>query len=210
MKTFIFDLDGVLVHTDRFHYLAWKMLADKLGIYFDETINNRLRGVSRMASLEIILEQSTRKYSDREKEFLAEEKNDCYKEMLKSMIPDDVTASVRITLAELKERGHKLAIGSSSKNAKFILKQVGLTNEFDAVSDGTNITKSKPFPDVFLKAAEFVGVQAENCIVVEDSIAGIEAAKAGGMLAAGIGEAKGYYKTDYALERFENILKIKV
>lgn len=209
MKTFIFDLDGVLVFTDRFHYRAWKKIADELGIYFDEKINDRLRGVSRMASLEIILENSTKKYSAEEKEDLAEEKNRYYRKLLQSMTPEDVDPAVRKTLSELRRRGHKLAIGSSSKNTKFILQQTRLTDAFDAISDGTNILRSKPDPEVFLKAASFVGDTPENCIVVEDARAGIEAAKAGGMLAAGLGEAAAYEKTDYPLQRFEDILRIE-
>lgn len=209
MKTFVFDLDGVLVFTDRFHYRAWKKIADELGIYFDEKINDRLRGISRMASLEIILENSTKKYSAEEKEDLAEEKNRYYRKLLQSMTPEDVDPAVRKTLSELRGRGHKLAIGSSSKNTKFILQQTGLTDAFDAISDGTNILRSKPDPEVFLKAASFVGDMPENCIVVEDARAGIEAAKAGGMLAAGIGEAAAYEKTDYPLQRFEDILRIE-
>lgn len=209
MKTFIFDLDGVLVFTDQFHYQAWKKMADRLGVYFDEKINNRLRGVGRMESLEIILEKSTKSYSDAEKEDLAEEKNHYYLELLKTMTPEDVDPAVRRTLEKLRSQGHKLAIGSSSRNTKFILQQTALTDQFDAISDGTNIKRAKPDPEVFLKAAEFVGDQPENCIVVEDAVAGIDAAKAGGMLAAGIGEAQFYEKTDYPLKRFEDILSIK-
>ncbi len=209
MKTFIFDLDGVLVFTDKFHYQAWKKIADGLGIYFDEKINNRLRGVSRMESLDIILERSTKRYSAGEKEDMAEEKNNYYKEFLKKMTPQDVEPAVRETLAELRRLGHKLAIGSSSKNTKFILQQTKLMDMFDAISDGTNITRSKPDPEVFLKAATFVGDIPENCIVVEDAIAGIEAAKAAGMMAAGIGEAAHYGKTDYRLEHFKEILEIE-
>lgn len=155
VKTIIFDLDGVLVYTDKFHYLAWKKMADRIGVPFDETINNRLRGVSRMDSLEIILERSTRKYTQEEKEDLAEEKNGYYKEFLKKMSPADVRPEIRGMLKELHKRGYQLAIGSSSKNTKFILAQTQLTDDFDAISDGTNITKSKPDPEVFLKAAEY-------------------------------------------------------
>ena len=125
-KAFIFDLDGVLVFTDKYHYLAWKELADRLGIYFDETINHRLRGVSRMDSLEIILERAAESYTDAQKEAFAAEKNETYKNLLEKMTPADVTREVRDTLAQLKSRGHKVAIGSSSKNTKFILKQVVL------------------------------------------------------------------------------------
>lgn len=208
VKTIIFDLDGVLVYTDKFHYLAWKKMADRIGVPFDETINNRLRGVSRMDSLEIILERSTRKYTQEEKEDLAEEKNGYYKEFLKKMSPADVRPEIRGMLKELHKRGYQLAIGSSSKNTKFILAQTQLTDDFDAISDGTNITKSKPDPEVFLKAAEYTQTTPGNCLVVEDAIAGIDAAKAGGMLAAGFGEAKTYEKTDYPMDKVEDLLTL--
>lgn len=208
VKTIIFDLDGVLVYTDKFHYLAWKKMADRIGVPFDETINNRLRGVSRMDSLEIILERSTRKYTQEEKEDLAEEKNGYYKEFLKKMSPADVRPEIRGMLKELHKRGYQLAIGSSSKNTKFILAQTQLTDDFDAISDGTNITKSKPDPEVFLKAAEYTQTTPGNCLVVEDAIAGIDAAKAGGMLAAGVGEAKAYEKTDYPMDKVEDLLTL--
>lgn len=166
MKAFIFDLDGVIVFTDKFHYLAWKKMADEMGIYFDETINNRLRGVSRAESLEIILERYEGPALSQEKKAeLMEGKNNTYKELLGGMTPDDVTDEVRNTLAELHNRGYKLALGSSSKNAKFILEKVELLGAFDAISDGTNITKSKPDPEVFLKAAEFLGEKPEDAML---------------------------------------------
>lgn len=208
MKAFVFDLDGVIVFTDKFHYQSWKTVADRLGIYFDEEINNRLRGVSRMDSLEIILERYDKSLTQEEKEALADEKNNVYRELLKSMSPSDVTDEVRETLKELRNRGYKLAIGSSSKNAKFILNKVELTDYFDAISDGTNIEKSKPDPEVFLKAAEFLGVEPANCMVVEDAFAGIDGAKAGGMTAAGIGDAYSYEKTDHPIETFSKLLDL--
>jgi beta-phosphoglucomutase len=209
MKAFIFDLDGVIVFTDKFHYQAWKKMADRMGIYFDETINNRLRGVSRMDSLEIILERyEGEPLSEEEKAALAEEKNNTYRALLETMTPADVSQEVRDTLAELRRRGYLLSLGSSSKNAKFILERVELLDAFDAISDGTNITKSKPDPEVFLKGAEFLGVTPEECVVVEDAYAGIDAAKAGHMMAAGIGEAKDYEKTDYKLDTFADLLKL--
>lgn len=207
-KAFIFDLDGVIVFTDKFHYQAWKKMADRMGIYFDETINNRLRGVSRMESLEIILEKYDGALSQDEKEALAEEKNASYRELLKTMTPADVSEEVRNTLNELRARGYKLAIGSSSKNARFILEKVELLDFFDAISDGNNITNSKPDPEVFLKAAEYLGEAPEHCIVVEDAYAGVDAAKAGGMRAAAIGDAAAYEKADYVLESFADLLKI--
>ncbi len=208
-KAFIFDLDGVIVFTDKFHYQAWKKMADGMGIYFDETINNRLRGVSRMDSLEIILERyEGEPLSRSEKEALAEEKNASYRELLATMTPADVTDEVRAALKELRDRGYKLAIGSSSKNARFILEKVELLDAFDAISDGNNITNSKPDPEVFLKAAEYLGEKPEECIVVEDAYAGVDAAKAGGMRAAAIGDAASYEKADYKLDVFEDLLKI--
>ena len=209
MKAFIFDLDGVIVFTDKFHYQAWKTMADELGVYFDETINHRLRGVSRMDSLEIILERyEGPDLSLREKEKLAEKKNEIYRTLLESMTPDDVTKEVRDTLTKLREKGYKLAIGSSSKNAKFILEKVELKDAFDAISDGNNITKSKPDPEVFLKAAEYLGLPPKECIVVEDAEAGIEAAKKGGMYAAGIGEAAKSINADESLKTFSELVDI--
>ena len=209
MKAFIFDLDGVIVFTDRFHYQAWKKIADQMGIYFDEEINNRLRGVSRMDSLDIILERyEGEPLSQEKKEALAEEKNAFYRSLLESMTPADVTQEVRDTLKELRRRGYKLSLGSSSTNAKFILERVGLQDAFDAISDGTNISKSKPDPEVFLKGAEFLGVEPTECVVVEDAFAGIDAAKAGNMLAAGIGDARDYEKTDYRLNTFADLMQI--
>lgn len=209
IKGMIFDLDGVLVFTDKFHYQAWKTMADELGVYFDETINHRLRGVSRMDSLEIILERyEGPDLSLREKEKLAEKKNEIYRTLLESMTPDDVTKEVRDTLTKLREKGYKLAIGSSSKNAKFILEKVELKDAFDAISDGNNITKSKPDPEVFLKAAEYLGLPPKACMVVEDAEAGIEAAKKGGMYAAGIGEAAKSINADESLKTFSELVDI--
>ena len=209
IKGLIFDLDGVLVFTDKFHYQAWKTMADELGVYFDETINHRLRGVSRMDSLEIILERyEGPDLSLREKEKLAEKKNEIYRTLLESMTPDDVTKEVRDTLTKLREKGYKLAIGSSSKNSKFILEKVELKDAFDAISDGNNITKSKPDPEVFLKAAEYLGLPPKACMVVEDAEAGIEAAKKGGMYAAGIGEAAKSINADESLKTFSELVDI--
>lgn len=210
IKAFIFDLDGVLVVTDRFHYQAWKQIADKMGIHFDEKINNRLRGVSRMESLKIILEKYTgAPLSDEKKIELAEKKNDIYKELLHTITPDDISEQVRTTLKKLKQRGLKLAIGSSSKNARYILNQAALLEMFDAISDGTNIVRCKPDPEVFLKAAEYLGLNPEECIVVEDARAGIDAAKAGNMIAVGIGEAAGYVRSDYRIAGLEELLAIR-
>lgn len=201
-KGIIFDLDGVICSTDKYHYQAWKQMADSKNIYFDEKINNRLRGVSRMESLEIILENYNGSLSAEEKKVLAQDKNNIYVELLKEMSPKDLSGEVKDTLDELRKRGYLLAIGSSSKNAKFILKQLGLNDYFDAISDGTNITNSKPDPEVFLKAADFLRLLPSRCLVVEDAEAGIDAALRGGFDSAGVGEASTYSKTTYPLESF--------
>lgn len=208
MKAIIFDLDGVICFTDKYHYIAWKKLADKYGIYFDEEINNRLRGVSRMDSLDIILEKTDKKYSAEEKEAMAAEKNASYVELLKEMSPKDLSDEVKSTLDELRRRGYKLAIGSSSKNTKMILGQIGLGDYFDAVSDGTNITKSKPDPEVFLKAAEFLNEEPLECLVVEDAKAGIQAASDGGFKSAGLGEATEHPSVTYKMNGFKDLLEI--
>lgn len=207
-KGVIFDLDGVICFTDKYHYLAWKQLADRLGIYFDEEINNRLRGVSRMASLEIILEKSDKEYTEEEKIAFAEEKNNHYRELLVQMSPADLSDTVKNTLIELRNRGIKLAIGSSSRNAKTILTRIGLIDFFDAISDGDNIVNTKPDPEVFLKAAEYINEKAEDCLVVEDALAGIEAAYRGGFDSAGIGEATTHPHVTYKLTSFADLLDI--
>ncbi|MBI5548557.1 MAG: beta-phosphoglucomutase [Deltaproteobacteria bacterium] len=186
----IFDLDGVLLSTDRLHYEAWKKMAEAEGIYFDFAINERLRGVSRMASLEIILEGARRTYSEREKAALAEYKNGLYRASLESLTPADLFPGALDFLRHLLSLGLKLAIGSSSRNTKTILQRVGLADLFrGAVSDGTNISRSKPDPEVFLKAAEMIAVPPKYCLVFEDAWAGIEAARAANMTAVGIGTA---------------------
>lgn len=208
-KAVIFDLDGVICFTDRFHYQAWKALADRLGIYFDEKINDRLRGVSRMASLDIILERADKEYTQEEKEAFAEEKNNIYRELLKNMSPADLTDEVKDTLDELRSRGYVLTIGSSSKNTKFILERIGLGDFFDAIADGTDITHSKPDPEVFLKSAAKVGIDPDDCAVVEDAKAGIQAAKAAGMTALALhGDAEGCGEEDYDLKNFADLLNI--
>lgn len=208
-RAVIFDLDGVICFTDKYHYQAWKALADRLGIFFDETINDRLRGVSRMASLEIILEQSEKIYTQEEKAAFAEEKNNTYRELLRQLTPADLSSEVRRTLEKLRERGYLLGVGSSSKNTKFILRQLGLGNFFDTVADGTDITHSKPDPEVFLVAAKKLGVPPADCAVVEDAKAGVEAAKAGGMTALALfGDARGCGLEDYDLASFSDLLNI--
>ncbi len=210
-KAIVFDLDGVICHTDQYHYKAWKALADKLQIYFDEEINNRLRGVSRMESLEIVLENyKGTMLTEQEKEQLAEEKNKLYIKLLEEMSQADLSSEVKGTLDQLREAGAKLAIGSSSKNARFILKQLGLSGYFDEISDGNNITRSKPDPEVFLKAGDYLGLPCKDCLVVEDAVAGVEAAIAGGMHCAAIGDAVKSNLANYQLTTFSDLITVVI
>lgn len=203
----IFDLDGVICFTDHYHFLAWKALADSLNIPFDEKKNDRLRGVSRMASLDIILEEyHGPALTDGEKTALATRKNDLYRTYLQSMTTADLSEEVRETLHALRQRGLKLAIGSSSKNAPLILERIGLAGFFDAVSDGNNITRSKPDPQVFTMAAEMLGLTPDRCLVVEDAHAGIQAASAGGFHSAGLGPAAESGMATYSLRCFRELI----
>ena len=204
----IFDLDGVICSTDQYHYLAWKGLADRLGIPFDDHVNSQLRGVSRMESLEIVLGEHSTDYSREQKEALATEKNEIYKSYLSSMMPGDLDKEVRMTLHTLRQRGYLLAIGSSSKNTQQILKQLGLGDFFDAIADGTMITKSKPDPEVFLLAASMLGVSPENAIVIEDAESGVRAAKAGRFRAIGVRTEGNDPDSDITIKRLSNLIEI--
>ena len=207
-KAVIFDLDGVICHTDQYHYQAWKQIADQENVFFDEQVNNRLRGVSRMESLEIILEQADRPYTEEEKSVLAETKNEIYKKLLKNMTRADLTEEVKGVLDNIKNSGIKVAIGSSSRNTKLILSRIGLADYFHTVSDGTYIQRSKPDPEVFLKAAEALMLAPEECLVVEDAQAGIIAAHRGGFHSAGIGEASKFHLTEYPLSCMGDLLNV--
>ncbi|MGN1019933.1 MAG: beta-phosphoglucomutase [Aristaeellaceae bacterium] len=207
-KGIIFDLDGVICSTDEYHYQAWKALADRLAIPFDRERNNLLRGVSRMDSLSIILEKSDRRYSAGEKELLAEEKNRLYRQLLDGMSPAALPEDVRLTLQTLRQGRLKLAIGSSSKNTPLILKRIGLADFFDAVADGNCITRSKPDPEVFLKAAALIGLEPAACLVVEDAHAGVEAAVAGGFDCAAMGDARDDRRATYHLRQFSDLLTL--
>lgn len=186
-KAVIFDLDGVLVHTDRLHYTAWKELTGRLGIPFGQTVYRRLRGISRMDSLDIVLEAAPQDFSPEEKAALAAEKNEAYLALAAGLGPRDVAEDVRRALRGLRERGLLLAVGSSSRNAKYILERTGLAPCFDAVADGTMVTRAKPDPEVFLKAAALLGVSPGQALVVEDAAAGIKAARDGGYTAVAFG-----------------------
>ncbi len=205
IKAVIFDLDGVIVSTDDCHYEAWKRLADDEGIYFDRHINERLRGVSRMESLQIILEKTIREYNYEEKIQLAERKNNYYKKLIEQLNYDCILPGVKQVLSGLKEKGIKIAIGSSSKNSPVILKHIGLQNYFDATADGNDIKKSKPDPEVFLLAASRLGIVPSNCLVVEDADAGVEAAVAAGMKVLAVGAAAGNKKASISAKDLDEI-----
>jgi beta-phosphoglucomutase len=185
----IFDLDGVLVSTDELHYRAWQQLADAEGIPFDRQINERLRGVSRMESLAIILERAPRSYTPAQRAALADRKNAAYQAMLQELTPADALPGARELIAELRQRGVKLAVASSSKNARLILECLDMTDGFDAIVDGAAITRTKPDPEIFLKSAARLGLPPGECLVVEDAAAGVEAARRAGMSVFGIGRA---------------------
>lgn len=208
IKGIIFDLDGVICSTDEYHYQAWKSIADEEGIYFDRNINERLRGVSRAESLEIILERATASYSPEQRAALMEKKNNIYRELLKNMGPGDVTEEVRSTLRKLREKGYGLSIGSSSKNTRFILERTGLTDAFDGISDGNMISRSKPDPEVFIKAAGILGLKNGECLVIEDAVSGIDAANAAGFHSVGIGPAAECEGAEFKIQNLSEILDI--
>jgi beta-phosphoglucomutase len=206
IKTSIFDLDGVIVDTAKYHFLAWKRLADELGIEFTETDNERLKGVSRMASLEIILELGNKHLPVREKEELASVKNRWYVEYISKMTPEEILPGTLDFINELRSNKIKIALGSASKNTPMILERVGMKQYFEAVADGNIVHKAKPDPEVFLKAAEMTGTEPARCVVFEDAVAGVEAALRAGMTCVGIGSmdilgsahmiVKGLYEMD--------------
>lgn len=203
IKAVIFDLDGVIVSTDDYHYRAWKKISDEEGIYFDRKINERLRGVSRMESLEIILEKANRVYSQEEKNSFAERKNSLYRNLLEELTPSDILPGVMNVLETLKKNDIKVAIGSSSKNTEFILSKIGLHEYFDAISDGTQIKNSKPDPEVFLLAANKLCIEPKECLVVEDANAGVEAGLAGEMQVLAVGYASSNEKANLRMESLE-------
>ena len=207
-KGIIFDLDGVICCTDQYHERAWREMAEESGIYFDPAVSNRLRGVSREESLEIILEHAGKVFSPEEKKKMAEKKNAIYIKLLDRMSPGDLEEDVRSTLEQLRNRGCLLAIGSSSKNTRKILDKIGLGNYFDAVCGGNEITHSKPDPEVFLKAAGKMGLAVSECLVVEDACAVISAASAGGFDSAGLGDAAKDKNVTWALNTFGDLKNI--
>ncbi len=187
IKACLFDLDGVIVDTAKYHYIAWRELAAELGFEFTEEDNERLKGVSRMTSLNILLEIGGVTLSEDEKLRLAEKKNENYRTFILKMQPDEILPGAEAFLKELKAKGIRIALGSASKNAMTILDRLQLTHLFEAIIDGTKVTEAKPDPEVFLKGAEALNVNPDECVVFEDAEAGVEAALAGNMRCVGIG-----------------------
>jgi beta-phosphoglucomutase len=186
----IFDLDGVIVNTARYHFMAWKKLTEQLGVHFTEEDNERLKGVSRMASLEIILEIGNIKTDDITKNEYATLKNKWYTDFISKMTPEEILPGSLNFIKELRKADIRVAIGSASKNTPLILKRVGIIELFDAVADGNIVSKAKPDPDVFIKAAEMVNVKPWKCVVFEDAVAGVQAALNAGMMCIGVGSPK--------------------
>ncbi|HEX2953424.1 MAG TPA: beta-phosphoglucomutase [Bacillota bacterium] len=185
--TVIFDLDGVLTDTARYHYFAWKQLADELGIDFNERINERLKGIDRMSSLEIILEKSRATYTLEEKLALAGRKNNYYVEMVKTMTPGDALPGAVSLLEELRKKGIKIGLASVSKNAPLVIERLGIASYFDAMADPQRITQGKPDPEIFLTVMQTLDSTPKQCIGIEDAVAGVQAIKRAGMFAIGVG-----------------------
>ena len=205
IKGLLFDLDGVIVDTAKYHYLAWKQLSDQLGIDFNIKDNERLKGVSRMRSFEIILEIGGCTMSEEEKEKNCSKKNEIYLEYIYQLKANEVLPGVIEFLTDAKAKGYKLALGSASKNSRVILEKLDILDLFDEIVDGTIVSKAKPDPEVFLKGAELLKLAKNRCIVFEDASSGIEAAHSAGMLAVGIGTVENLPEADILLAGLNNI-----
>ncbi len=204
-KGILFDLDGVIVSTDDYHYKAWKQLADRENIYFDRKINERLRGVSRMESLDIMLEKANKEYTSEEKEKMATDKNEVYKKLILSLTPSDLLSGVKEFLESCKENNIKIGIGSSSKNTKIILEKIGYNDYFDCIVDGNDIKKSKPDPEVFIKGYKALNLEPKDCLVVEDAVAGVEAGLKAGCDVLAVGYASESGLATYHKESLNNV-----
>ncbi len=202
---FIFDLDGVIVDTAKYHYLAWKKLADELGIDFTKEDNEQFKGVSRKRCLEILLEMGGLTVSQEQFDQWMVEKNEDYLEYINTMDEKEILPDVVKVLDHLKSKHIPMALGSASKNARPILEKVKLLSYFDTIVDGNAVTKAKPDPEVFLIAAKQLGVAAGDCVVFEDAVAGIQAANAADMVSVGIGEQKILFEADHNFTNFTEI-----
>lgn len=210
IKGCIFDLDGVIVDTAKYHYIAWKRLANQLGFDLTSEQNEQLKGISRMASLDILLDLGNLSVDQAEKERLASVKNDWYLELVGEMMPEEILPGAKELILELKEKNVRVALGSSSKNARKIMDQIGLTSEFDAIIDGTMIGKAKPDPEIFLKGAKALGLAAEDCAVFEDAVAGVAAAKSGNMTTIGVGSQETLADADMVVPSLDGSQKEKI
>ncbi|MEK5281278.1 MULTISPECIES: beta-phosphoglucomutase [Paenibacillus] len=206
MKGAIFDLDGVIVDTAKYHYLAWASLADELGFKFTEEDNERLKGVSRMRSLDILLEVGGLEFKEAEKQAMAEKKNRLYVEYISRLEESELLPGVKEYLTGLRSRGIGIALGSASKNAEFILNKLNITDLFDAVVDGNKVSLAKPDPEVFLIAAQEIGLQPDGCVVFEDAEAGVQAGKAAGMKVVGIGKPEVLKEADLVVKGLYELL----
>jgi len=204
-KAFIFDLDGVIVDTAKYHYLAWQKIANRLDINFTHEHNELLKGVSRVRSLDIILGLGNVTASEDEKNSWLTEKNEDYLSFITNMQADEILVGVIEVLDWLKKNNQHIALGSASKNARPILEKVGILNYFDAIVDGNDVTNAKPDPEVFLIAAQLVGKPAVGSIVFEDSVAGIKAANVAGMISIGIGDKAILHEAQYNFNDFTEI-----
>lgn len=200
-KACIFDLDGVIVDTAHYHFLAWKRLADELGIRFTVEDNERLKGVSRMQSMEILLGLGNVTLSQREKENLANKKNTWFVDYVERMMPEEIYPGVKALLEQLRKQGIKTGLASSSKNAKTVIQRLHIESYFDVVVDGTMVVHSKPDPEIFLLAASKLGVDSKDCVVFEDAEAGVEAALAAGMKCVGVGSPVQLGKAQRVIEK---------
>lgn len=205
IKACLFDLDGVVVNTAKYHYLAWKKIATDLGFEFSELDNERLKGISRTESLDLLLEIGNLKLDPETKNELAEIKNNFYVSSIQKMNSDEILPGVIRFLNELHEGGILIALGSASKNAMTILNKINIIQLFDVIIDGNKVSKAKPDPEVFIKGAAELGVEPQYCVVFEDAQAGIEAARNGGMYIIGVGEAENLKNADFVIPGFETI-----
>lgn len=205
IRGLIFDLDGVIVDTAKYHYAAWKELAETLDIPFTQKDNERLKGVSRVRSLEIILEIGGLALSDEEKDDCAEWKNDRYLEYIRRLRESEILPGAKQFLLDARAAGYRIALGSASKNTGLILEKLRITDLFDAIIDGNKVQKAKPDPEVFLKGAEEIGVPPEECVVFEDAEAGVEAAHNAGMVAVGIGSPAQLTEADFCIPGFGGV-----
>ena len=204
-KAFIFDLDGVIVDTAKYHFLAWQKIASELGIEFTPEHNEELKGVSRVRSLDIILKLGNIKASQEDKNKWLAQKNEDYLSYIQHMNEDEILPGVVTILTFIKEQKQLIALGSASKNARPILEKVKILHLFDAIVDGNDVTNAKPDPEVFLRAAKLIGATKENAIVFEDSVAGIQAANTANMVSIGIGDASVLHEAQYNFPDFTHI-----